>query len=73
MPTHCTYGGIPLYGRVQFVQFFPDLTIQVVNSFPDLRVELVDAFPDRCGEWQVVDSFTHGRTKIRYRIPLGGS
>lgn len=53
----CTYDGIPLFGRVQFVESFADLTVQVVDAFADLRVQMVDAFPDECGKWQEVDSF----------------
>lgn len=53
----CTYGNQKLYGKVQVVSSFPDLTVQVVTSFPDLKVEVVTSFPDRCGEWQFVESF----------------
>ena len=56
-PGTCTYNGIPLFGKVQFVEAFSDLTIEVVTAIPDLRVQLVDAFPDECGEWQEVDAF----------------
>jgi len=53
----CTCNGKRLYGKVQFVDSFPDLKVKVVNAFPDLKVKMVDAFPDRCGEWQSVDTF----------------
>ena len=52
----CTYNDISLYGKVQFVNSFPDLKIQYVDNFPDLKVKMVNNFPDRCGEWQVVES-----------------
>ena len=42
----CSYGGICLYGRVQ-----------VVNAFADLRVQVVSSFPDSCGKWMFVESF----------------
>ncbi len=53
----CTYNGINLWGDVEVVDSFPDITVQVVSSFPDLNVEYVTSFPDDCGEWQIVDSF----------------
>jgi hypothetical protein len=56
-PTTCTFDGIPMWGRVQVVDFFADVTIQEVDFFPDLRVELVDFFPSSCGQWEIVDFF----------------
>lgn len=53
----CSYNGIPLYGDVQIVESFPDLTVKVVDAFPDLRVQVVDSFPDRCGMWHYTNSF----------------
>ena len=32
-------------GRWQFVDAFPDFTIQIVDAFPDFTVKYVDAFP----------------------------
>ena len=49
----CSFNGIKLNGKIQFVESFPDLTVQVVESFPDLKVKIVDSFPDDCGEWQI--------------------
>lgn len=60
----CSFNGIKLYGKIQFVESFPDLTIQVVESFPDLEVKIVESFPDDCGEWQIVDSFPDIKIKI---------
>lgn len=60
----CTFNGIQLYGKIQFVESFPDLTVQVVDSFPDLKVKIVDSFADDCGEWQIVDSFPDVKVKI---------
>ncbi|MEM8638228.1 MAG: hypothetical protein AAGG51_05425 [Cyanobacteria bacterium P01_G01_bin.54] len=56
-PEQCSYNGIPLYGKVQFVESFPDLEIKFVESFPDLEVKFVENFPDDCGEWEIVTSF----------------
>jgi len=60
----CTFNGILLYGKIQFVESFPDLTVQVVESFPDLKVKIVESFPDDCGKWQIVDSFPDIKVKI---------
>jgi len=32
-------------GKWQFVDAFPDFTIQIVDAFPDFTVKYVDAFP----------------------------
>jgi len=60
----CSFNGIKLNGKIQFVESFPDLTVQVVESFPDLKVKIVDSFPDDCGEWQIVDSFPDIKVKM---------
>jgi len=60
----CTFNGMKLYGKIQFVDSFPDMTVQVVESFPDLKVKIVNSFPDDCGEWQIVDSFPDIKVKI---------
>jgi len=61
---NCYYKGIQLYGRVQFVESFPDLTIEIVKYFPNLKVKIVSNFPNKCGEWQIVSSFPDIRIKI---------
>ena len=65
----CSFNGIKLHGKIQFVESFPDLTIKVVESFPDLKVKIVDSFPDDCGEWQIVDSFPDIKVKIVESFP----
>jgi len=60
----CSVNGIQLYGKIHFVDSFPDLTVQVVESFPDLKVKIVNSFADDCGEWQIVDSFPDVKVKI---------
>jgi len=60
----CTFNGYKLYGKIQFVDSFPDIKVQVVDSFPDLEVKIVDSFPDNCGEWQIVDSFPDLKVQI---------
>ncbi len=46
-----------IYGRIQFVESFPDYKVKVVEHFADLHVQTVSAFPDRPGRWQMVESF----------------
>ena len=65
----CEKKGFKLYGKVQFVDSFPDLTIEYVNAFPDIDVEFVTSFPDSCGKWEVVDSFPDFTIKIVTSFP----
>lgn len=51
----CTFNGITLFGRVQYVTSFPDITVRE-TAFPDLRVR-EGSFADECGEWEIVTSF----------------
>lgn len=65
----CACNGIPLQGKVQFVDAFPDIKIQYVDAFPDIRVEFVDAFPDQCGRWQEVDAFPDFKVQVVDAFP----
>lgn len=65
----CSYNGIQLYGKVKFVDSFPDIKVQVVDSFPDLKVKIVNSFPDECGKWMIVDSFPDIKVKIVESFP----
>ncbi len=65
----CTFRGKKLYGRVQFVDSFPDIKVKIVDSFPDLKVKKVKAFADRCGEWQIVRSFPDLKVQIVDSFP----
>ena len=65
----CSFGGHRLFGKVQFVDSFPDIKVQVVSSFPDLKVQQVTSFPDECGEWQVVDSFPDIKVQLVDSFP----
>ncbi|TAD78072.1 MAG: hypothetical protein EA001_08630 [Oscillatoriales cyanobacterium] len=67
--TACQQDGHPLYGKVQIVESFPDLTVQVVDSFPNLKVKPVNSFPDSCGEWQFVNSFPDLKIKFVTSFP----
>jgi hypothetical protein len=65
----CTFKGIKLYGKVQFVTSFPDIKIQYVTSFPDIKVKNVTSFPDDCGEWQTVTSFPDFKVQVVTSFP----
>ncbi|MBE9194724.1 hypothetical protein IQ219_05230 [Synechocystis sp. LEGE 06083] len=65
----CSFNGYPLYGKIQLVDSFPDLTVQVVNAFPNLKVQLVESFPNQCGLWQIVTSFPDTKIKIVESFP----
>ncbi len=65
----CSYNGIPLYGKVKFVDSFADIKVQYVSSFADLKVKFVDAFPTSCGKWQKVDSFPDFTVQIVSSFP----
>lgn len=58
----CTYKGKKLWGKVQYVDSFPDFKISV-SSFPDLNVNET-SFPSRCGEWQRVTAFPDFKVQI---------
>jgi hypothetical protein len=61
---NCTYNGIKLYGKVQIVKDFPDITAEKVTYFPDLNVQKVTDFPQDCGKWQIVDNFPDFKVKF---------
>ncbi|HOK52331.1 MAG: hypothetical protein WHT29_07110 [Bacteroidales bacterium] len=65
----CKCKGIPLYGRVQFVDAFEDFRIQFVDVFPDIKVRFVDYNSTKCGEWRVVTSFPDFKVKIVDQFP----
>lgn len=60
----CTYKGKKLYGKIQFVDHFPDIKIQVVRHFADLKVKMVSNFPNSCGKWQSVKNFPDLKVQI---------
>ncbi|MBP8994785.1 MAG: hypothetical protein KBG30_13395 [Bacteroidales bacterium] len=65
----CYYKGIKLWGKVKFVESFPDIKIQYVESFPDIKVKFVSSFPDACGKWQVVESFPDFKVQVVNSFP----
>jgi hypothetical protein len=66
---NCSWKGIKLHGKVQFVSSFPDIKIQYVSSFADIKVKFVSSFPDDCGEWQKVSSFPDFKVQIVTSFP----
>jgi hypothetical protein len=52
---NCMYKGKKLYGRIQVVNYLPDIKVQVVDYLADLKVQKVDYLPTSCGKWQFVD------------------
>jgi hypothetical protein len=66
---NCTVNGKKLYGKIKFVENFPDIKIKIVENFPDLKVKLVDNFPDECGKWQIVENFPDLKVQIVENFP----
>ncbi len=58
-----------IYGRIQFVEHFPDFKVQVVENFPDLRVQRVEHFPDAPGKWQIVEHFPDYKIQLVDHFP----
>lgn len=58
-----------IYGKIKFVDAFPDYKVQVLDSFADLDVKIVDAFPDGPGKWQIVDAFPDFKIQIVDAFP----
>lgn len=65
----CTFNGKRLYGKIQVVDYFPDIKVKVVTSFPDLKVQKVNVFPDSCGKWQMVTVFPDLKIKFVDHFP----
>lgn len=45
-----------IYGRIQWVEAFPDYKVQVVAVLPDLRVQRVTSGANKVGLWEEVTS-----------------
>ena len=58
-----------LFGKIKFVDSFPDVKVKVVDSFPDIRVKKVSSFPDGPGKWKIVDSFPDFKVQIVDSFP----
>lgn len=66
---NCSFNGKKLYGKIKFVESFPDIRIQFVESFPDINVKIVSSFPDQCGKWQIVESFPDLKVQVVESFP----
>lgn len=60
---------IPLHGKVQIVESFPDIKVQIVDAFADVDIKIVSSFPDDCGEIQLVESFPDVKVQIVESFP----
>ncbi len=58
-----------LYGKIQFVENFPDVTVKIVEHFPDLKVKIVENFPDKPGLWKIVQNFPDYKVKVVENFP----
>ena len=66
---NCCFKDKKLYGKIKFVESFPDIKVKIVESFPDLKVKLVQSFPDECGKWQIVESFPDLKVQLVESFP----
>ena len=62
-------GKCALFGKIKYVEHFPDVNIQVVDHFPDIKVQVVEHFPDKPGKWQVVQHFPDYEVQIVEHFP----
>lgn len=60
---------IPLHGKVQIVESFPDIKVEIVDAFADVEIMIVSSFPDDCGEVQLVESFPDVKVQIVDAFP----
>jgi hypothetical protein len=58
-----------LFGKIKYVQHFPDVKIQIVEHFPDIKVHVVEHFPDGPGKWQMVEHFPDYEVQIVEHFP----
>jgi len=65
----CKCKDFKMYGKVKFVNNFPDVKVKFVENFPDLKVKYVENFPDDCGEWQIVENFPDVKVQIVENFP----
>ena len=68
-PDECPDDLCLIYGRIQFVEHFPDCKVQVVGHFEDMRVQVVEHFPDDVAKWQIVENFPDYKIQIVEHFP----
>ncbi len=62
-------GKCELFGKIKFVDKFPDVKVKVVEHFPDIKVKVVDNFPDKSGKWKIVETFPDFKVKLVNNFP----
>ena len=68
-PDECPEDLCLIYGRIQFVDTFPDCKVKVVEHFEDMRVQVVQHFPDDVAKWQIVEHFPDYKIQIVEHFP----
>ena len=58
-----------IYGKIMYVDSFPDYKVKIVNSFPNLKVQIVKSFADKPGKWKIVNSFPDYKIQIVKSFP----
>ena len=62
-------GKCELFGKIKYVEHFPDVKVQVVEHFPDIKVKLVEHFPDGPGKWRMVEHFPDFEVQVVEHFP----
>jgi len=62
-------GPCQLYGKIKYVENFPDVTVKIVENFPDLKVKVVENFADKPGLWKIVQNFPDYKVKVVENFP----
>ncbi len=58
-----------VYGKIQFVDSFPDYKVKIVGGNADLKVQKVTSFPSVPGKWKIVNSFPDYKIQIVDAFP----
>ena len=58
-----------LYGKLKFVDSFPDLKVQIVSSFPDIKIKFVDTWADSCGKFIATDNWPDIKVQVVTSFP----
>lgn len=58
-----------VFGKIQFVDSFPDYKVKIVAGNADLKVQKVLSFPSAPGKWKIVNSFPDYKIQIVDAFP----
>ncbi|PWB22169.1 hypothetical protein [Flavobacterium sp. HTF] len=58
-----------VYGKIKFVDHFPDYKVKIVTTVADLNIKQVSDFPDAPGKWKIVDNFPDFKIQIVTHFP----